>query len=95
MSTKIGTAQSAQHRIWNRNAKPQVLTCIEWRNHTFKQMLRDGARIQYCENPEMFIITWPGQEPMTATPAIIKAEWRRVHLRQTPQTGFHEQGLAA
>ncbi len=45
-------------------------------------MLRDGARIQYSENPELFVITWPGKESMIATPADIEAEWRRVHLRQ-------------
>jgi hypothetical protein len=83
---KMGTAQkqniAAQHRIWNMDEKPQVMTCLEWRNHIFKQMLRDGARIQYCKEPELFLITCPGKEPQTATPADIESEWRRVHLRQ-------------
>lgn len=83
---KMGIAQkqniSVQHRIRNMNQKPQIMTCLEWRNHIFKQMLRDGARIQYSKDPEVFVITWPGKEPMVATPEDIEAEWRRVHLRQ-------------
>ena len=83
---KMGTSQkqniAVQHRTWNMNEKPQVMTCLEWRNHIFKQMLRDGARIQYSKEPELFVITWPGKESMIATPEIIEAEWRRVHLRQ-------------
>jgi hypothetical protein len=83
---KMGTSQkqniAIQHRVWNKNQKPQVKTCIEWRNDIFKQMLRDGARIQHSEEPELFVITWPGKESMIATPEIIEAEWRRVHLRQ-------------
>ena len=83
---KMGTAQkqniAIQHRTWNMDEKPQVMTCLEWRNHIFKQMLIDGARIQYCKEPELFLITWPGKEPITATPEDIEAEWRRVHLRQ-------------
>ena len=83
---KMGTSQkqniTIQHRIWNMDEKPYVMNCIEWRNHIFKQMLRDGAKIQYCPNPETFVITWPGKEPMVETPETIEAEWRRVHLRQ-------------
>ncbi len=85
MSTKIGTTQSAQHRIRNRNEKPIVMDCITWRNHIFKQMLMDGARILHCANPELFVIIWPGQEAMIATPEIIEAEWKRVHLREVEQ----------
>ncbi|MEN6293877.1 MAG: hypothetical protein ABFD07_17905 [Methanobacterium sp.] len=85
----MGTAQkqniAIQHRIWNQNEKPVVMDCITWRNHIFKQMLRDGARIQYCENPVLFVITWPGKEPIEVTPKDIEAEWRRVHLRQKPE----------
>jgi hypothetical protein len=83
---RIGTAQkqniAIQHRVWSKNQKPHVKTCIEWRNDIFKQMLRDGARIQYSKEPELFVITWPGKESEIATPEIIEAEWRRVHLRQ-------------
>jgi hypothetical protein len=83
---KMGTSQkqniAVQHRTWNMNQKPQVMHCIEWRNDIFKQMIRDGARIQYSKEPELFVITWPGKESMIATPEIIEAEWRRVHLRQ-------------
>ena len=83
---KMGTSQkqniAIQHRIRNMNEKPQVMTCLEWRNHIFKQMIRDGARIQYSKEPELFVITWPRKESMIATPADIEAEWRRVHLRQ-------------
>jgi hypothetical protein len=84
---KMGTSQkqniAIQHRIRNMTEKPQVMTCLEWRNHIFKQMLRDGARIQHSKEPELFVITWPGKESIIATPTDIEAEWRRVHLRQT------------
>jgi len=85
INQELGRIKGVQHRIYNKNKNPQVMTCLEWRNYTFKQMLRDGARIQYCAEPEFFIITWPGQESMKVTPNDIEAEWRRVYLRQKPE----------
>ena len=84
----MGIAQkqniSVQHRIWNKNAKPQVMTCEEWRNNRFKQMIMAGAKIGYNKEYEIFQISWPGKESILVSQAEIEADWKKCYLRQVP-----------
>jgi hypothetical protein len=83
---KMGIAQkqniSVQHRIWNMNEKPQVMTCEEWRNHRFQQMIEAGARIGVNKEHDMFKIAWPEQAPIIVSQAEIEADWKRCYLKK-------------
>jgi hypothetical protein len=47
----MGTAQkqniAVQHRMWNMNKTPEIMTCEEWRDHRFRQMKEAGEKIGY------------------------------------------------
>ena len=85
---KMGTAQkqniSVQHRIWNQKQESHVMTCMEWRNYRFRQMLKAGAKIGYNKEYEIFQISWPGKESILVSQAEIEADWKRNYLREIP-----------
>lgn len=87
---KMGTAQkqniSVQHRIWNKNAKPQRMNCEEWRNYRFEQLQRDGVKIEHglCKDQEAWRLTSMKGTVMIVPQAEIEADWKRNYLRQIP-----------
>lgn len=83
---KMGTSQkqniSVQHRQWNKLDKPHVLSCEEWRNHRFQQMIKAGAEIRYNKEHQLFRISWVGKEPIIVSQIEIEADYNRCYLRQ-------------
>lgn len=88
---KMGTAQkqniSVQHRIWNKNARPHVMTCEEWRDNRFNQLQNDGVKIEHglCKGQEAWRLTNTKTGTQMIVPqAEIEADWKRCYLRQVP-----------
>lgn len=83
---KMGTAQkqnlSVQHRIWNKNQKPEVMSCEEWRDHRFRQMAQAGTRTGYNKEYDLYRIAWPEKESIIVSQAEIEADWKRFYLHR-------------
>lgn len=86
---KMGTAQkqnvSVQHRIWNRNEKPHVMTCEEWRDHRFNQLQNDGVKIEHghCGPVEAWRLTNTKTGTVMIVPqSEIEADWKRCYLHR-------------
>lgn len=83
---KMGTSQkqniSVQHRIWNANRKPTILTCEQWRNRRFCQMVEAGAKIGFNRENQVFRIEWPEKEPIIVSQAEIRADYEKCYLRK-------------
>ncbi len=82
----MGTAQkqniSVQHRVWNQNKKPHIMTCEEWRDYRFRQMLEAGAKIGYNKEYKLFKISWPEKPEIFVSLYEIEADYEKCYLKR-------------
>lgn len=86
---RMGTAQkqniSVQHRIWNQNKRPRVMTCEEWRDYRFNQLKSDGVKIEHghCGPAEAWRLTNTKAGTVMIVPqSEIEADWKRCYLHR-------------
>jgi hypothetical protein len=82
----MGTAQkqniAVQHRMWNMNKTPEIMTCEEWRDHRFRQMKEAGEKIGYNKEYDLYRISWPEKERIIVSQAEIEDDWKRCYLHK-------------